>query len=56
MKRHWPAVAVSVLSLATIDAAYATAKHRHHIGRAPIAVARAPSFEPARMITNRSPI
>lgn len=53
MKGHWPVVAVSILSLATIDAAYATAKHRHQIGRAPVAVARASSFGPARMIEVR---
>jgi hypothetical protein len=53
MKRHWPIGAALVLSLATIDAACATAKHRHHIWRAPVAVARAPSFGSARMIEVR---
>jgi hypothetical protein len=52
MKRHWPIVAVSVLSLMTIDAAYAGAKkHRRHVARAPVAVES--SFAPARMIEVR---
>jgi hypothetical protein len=51
MRRYWPIVAVSVLSLVTIDAACAGAKHRRHA--APAAVARAQSFEPARMIEVR---
>jgi hypothetical protein len=53
MKRHWPIVAVSVLSLTTIDAAYAAGKHRHRAAPAPVPVARAPSFAPARMIEIR---
>jgi hypothetical protein len=52
MKRHWPIVAVSVLSLVTIDAAYAGAKkHPRHVTRAPAAVES--SFAPARMIEVR---
>jgi hypothetical protein len=51
MKRHWPIVAVSIVSLATIDGAYAGAKHRRHA--APVAVPHARSFEPARMIEIR---
>jgi hypothetical protein len=52
MKRHWPIVAVSVLSLVTIDAAYAGAKkHRRDVARAPAAVGS--SFAPARMIEVR---
>jgi hypothetical protein len=52
MKRHWPIVAVSILSLATVDAAYAAGKHRHR-AHAPVPVAQAPSFAPARMIEIR---
>ena len=52
MQHHRPIIALSVLSLATIDVAYAGMKHRHHRG-APAAVAWAPSFEPARMIEVR---
>jgi hypothetical protein len=52
MKRHWPIVAVSVLSLVTVDAAYAGAKkHRRHVAPAPAAVGS--SFAPARMIEVR---
>jgi hypothetical protein len=52
MKRHWPIVAVSVLSLVAIDAAYAGAKkHRRHVARPPAAVES--SFAPARMIEVR---
>jgi hypothetical protein len=52
MKRHWPIVAVSVVSLVTIDAAYAGAKkHRRHVAGAPVAVES--SFAPARMIEVR---
>ena len=52
MKRHWPIVAVSVLALVTIDAAYAGAnKHRRHVARVPAAVES--SFAPARMIEVR---
>jgi hypothetical protein len=53
MKRHWPIVAASVLSLAMIDAAYATSKHRYRHRAAPVAVAPTPSFAPARMIEVR---
>ena len=52
MKRHWPIVAVSVLSLVAIDAAYAGAKkQRHHV--APATAAVGSSFAPARMIEVR---
>jgi hypothetical protein len=51
MKRHWPIVALSIFSLAMIDAAYAGAKHRRHA--APVAVPHARAFEPARMIVIR---
>ena len=58
MKRHWPIAVLSVLALATIDASLAGAKHRYRGGRyavrhAPISVAPASSFEPARMIEVR---
>ena len=53
MKRYWSIVAVSVLSLATIDMAYPTAKHHHRGAHAPVPAARAPSFGPARMIEVR---
>jgi hypothetical protein len=53
MERYWSIVAVSVLSLAMIDVAYATAKHRHWGAPAPVLVERAPSFAPARMIEVR---
>jgi hypothetical protein len=53
MKCHWRIVAVSVLSLATIDAGYAAEKHRTRAAHAPVPVARAPSFAPARMIEIR---
>jgi hypothetical protein len=51
MKFYWPIVAVSVLALATVDAAWATTKHRRH----PAYVAAAPvsSYGPARMIEVR---
>jgi hypothetical protein len=54
MKRHWPIATLSLLALATIDAAHASAKHRHHgVRYAPVSVAPASSFEPARMIEVR---
>jgi hypothetical protein len=53
MKRHWPIVAVSILSIATIDAAYATSKPRYRHRAAPVAVAPSSSFAPARMIEVR---
>jgi hypothetical protein len=58
MKRHWPIVGVSVLALAIIDASLASAKQRHRGARhaerhAPVGVAPASSFEPARMIQVR---
>jgi hypothetical protein len=56
MKCHWSIVALVVV--ATIGAAHATAKQRHHGARhgirpAPARVAPAPSFEPARMYEAR---
>lgn len=51
MKRHWPTVVLSIFSLATIDAAYAGAKHRRHAAR--VAAPHARAFEPARMIEIR---
>jgi hypothetical protein len=53
MKRYWSIVAVSVLSLATVDMACASVKHRHRGARAPVPVAGAPSSGPARMIEVR---
>jgi hypothetical protein len=58
MKRHWPIVGVSVLVLAIIDASLASAKQRHRgahhaVRHAPVSVAPASSFEPARMIQVR---
>jgi hypothetical protein len=53
MKPHWPIAVVSVLSLVTIDAAYAAGKHRHRAAHPSVPVVRAPSFEPARMIEIR---
>jgi hypothetical protein len=58
MKHHWPIVVLSVLALATIDAALAGAKQRyrgvrHAVRHAPVSVAPASSFEPARMIEVR---
>ena len=54
MNRHWPIVALSVVALATIDAAHAGAKHRHHGARhAPGNVAAMSSFEPPRMYEAR---
>jgi hypothetical protein len=58
MKRHWPIVALSVVALATIDVAHASAKQRHHGARhgvrhAPGSVAPASSFGPARMYEAR---
>jgi hypothetical protein len=51
MRRYWPIVAVSVLTLATIDAAWATTKHRHHA--AYVAAPTVSSYAPARMIEVR---
>jgi len=58
MKPYWPIVGLSVLALATIDGSPASAKQRHHGARhavrhAPVSVAPASSFEPARMIEVR---
>jgi len=58
MKRHWPIVALSVVALATIDAAQASAKQRHHraghgVRYAPVGVAPPSSFGPARMYEAR---
>jgi hypothetical protein len=50
MRRYWPLVAVAALSLACVDAAWATAKHRHHAYVAPAPVS---SYAPARMIEVR---
>ena len=58
MKRHWPIVALSVVALATIDVAHASAKQRHHgahhgVRHALGSVAPASSFGPARMYEAR---
>jgi hypothetical protein len=54
MKRQWPIVAMSVLALATIDAAYAGAKHRHHGARHVYgSVAPTSSFDQPRMYEAR---
>ena len=58
MKRHWPIVGLSVLALATMDAACASAKQRHHgvrqgVRYAPVSVAPGLSSGPARMYEAR---
>jgi len=58
MKRHWPIVGLSVLALAAMDAAGASAKQRRHGARhgvqyAPVSAAPASSFGPARMYEAR---
>jgi hypothetical protein len=56
MARHWSIIVAAVFAFATVDAAFAGSKHRHgtrYRGRAPIAVAPAPAFAPARMIEVR---
>jgi hypothetical protein len=58
MKRHWPIVGLSVLALATMDAACARAKQRHYGARhavrnAPASVDPTSSFGPARMYEAR---
>ena len=52
MNVRWPIVALSLLALATVDTAYAGAKHRHH-GPRHVGVAPESSFAPARMIEVR---
>jgi hypothetical protein len=51
MRRYWTIAAASVLALATVDVAWASAKHRHH--GAYVAPAPVSSYEPARMIEVR---
>jgi hypothetical protein len=58
MKRHWPLVALSVITLVAIDATYASAKQRHHGARhgvrdAFVSVGPASSFDPPRMYEAR---
>jgi hypothetical protein len=54
MQRHWPLVALSVIALPAIDAAYAGGKQRHHgahrgVRHAPGSVTLSSSFDPPRM-------